>query len=187
MSIEARLERMEQQMRRWKRIAAFMLAAGMVLGIAGGIVLTGGGKVKADCDTLVAQRFLLTDATGTVRGEWKLIDGEPFLQMTGTAHGNPAKHSAVALGINHDQFHTARINVSAGNGFAALNADDTVSMAWVGAPKGRDIQLLAGENSDPVMTMTYNGKVQMHAVAHGSETEVLVRTNEQTVKTLKVP
>jgi hypothetical protein len=68
-----RLERLERECRRWRR-------AGMAAVLVGAIALLVGGSPRDDGPkTVEAERFLLKDKDGTIRGEWRLWpDGPEF-------------------------------------------------------------------------------------------------------------
>ncbi len=74
---EQRLERLERELRRFRRLSGFVLVAlAVLLGIAGAIVaMAQRGRLLDPSRELVASRqFILRDESGRIRGVWEATD-----------------------------------------------------------------------------------------------------------------
>jgi hypothetical protein len=75
---EQRLEAMEREMRRVRRLSGFVIVAlGVLLGVAAAIIAMAerGRLLDRSHDLVESKRFLLRDESGRIRGLWEATDG----------------------------------------------------------------------------------------------------------------
>jgi hypothetical protein len=140
-----RLERLERECRRWRR-------AGVGLALVGAVVLTLGAVRKDEGPkTIEAERFLLKDQKGTIRGEWGFmpesgwpifrmnnVDGERRLSMF-VAHGVNVEGSPIIL--LHDKKGISHLTMTvSGNGKPEI---------WFSGEQGKSILRLPSALTDP--------------------------------------